>query len=318
MSSTTTGWLIPVAGFIRIAALTLFVHDWVLTFKDEVDLIWRRRWTRATATFLIIRYLSLSILVLDAYVGVKTGINRQTCMRYGIVASSCSIVVLVLVQGVLQLRLYLMYNRDRKLMWINIVLYTIQIVVWLVVLNVLTRNEPQFSGGLRIPPYVMGSCYHIIDSERTAIGWLPSLIFELWMMLQAVYRVWREPKLRGPSILASLVRDSVLYFGMMVGILTASIVLYRINPVDPGYAASGLVTASAAIGGTRIIISMRYVLTVPTEDPTLATDNNTVHVLPRPIELQVVSNATDYQLSPDRTRYSQDCRRASTSITFTH
>lgn len=143
----------------------------------------------------------------------------------------------------MQLRLYLMYNRSRKILWSNVVLYCVEIVVWLVVNFELVRQQPRMPAprnraiashppaDLRIPHYVNGSCYHLIDSRATAGAWVPSashpasrrgsscrtaLVFESWMALQAGYRIWREPQLRGPSILASLVRDSFWYYLLCV------------------------------------------------------------------------------------------------------
>ena len=41
------------------------------------------------------------------------------------------------------------------------------------------------------------------------------------------------------------------------------IALYLTNPVDPGVAASGLMTTVTGIGGTRVILNMRHLLLSP-------------------------------------------------------
>ena len=39
------------------------VYDWILTFPDEMRLIWRHRWTGAKALFLLNRYLIIVFFV---------------------------------------------------------------------------------------------------------------------------------------------------------------------------------------------------------------------------------------------------------------
>ncbi|EJD38876.1 hypothetical protein AURDEDRAFT_172029 [Auricularia subglabra TFB-10046 SS5] len=287
----SAGRLISIAGFIRLTALTVFVHDWFITLEDEILLIWRRQWTKATFLFLAIRGLACAILALDAVMAIQTGIprkqRRSRCTRYGVTASVCSIIVILLVQGVLQLRLYFMYNRSKRILWMNAVLFVAQIIAWFLLLFRFVIESPP----IRIPPNLIGSCYRMIDSRTTAAGWLPSLLFELWMVGLALQKLIRRPKLRGPSIMTTLVRDSVIYFIFITLSMIVTVALTLANPVDPGFAASGYITAACAIGGTRIIINMRYALTLPTDEATLTV--NTTHLPGQAIELQIVSDGSE-------------------------
>jgi len=43
-----------------IAASSVVVaYDWALTFGQEVDLVWRQRWSSMTALFLCLRYIGV-------------------------------------------------------------------------------------------------------------------------------------------------------------------------------------------------------------------------------------------------------------------
>ncbi|KAG1786670.1 uncharacterized protein HD556DRAFT_1539467 [Suillus plorans] len=37
----------------------MVVYDWVLTLGQEIELIWRRRWSLVTVLYLIIRYVGI-------------------------------------------------------------------------------------------------------------------------------------------------------------------------------------------------------------------------------------------------------------------
>ncbi|KAG1798077.1 uncharacterized protein HD556DRAFT_217022 [Suillus plorans] len=42
-----------------VAAGVVMVYDWVLTLGQEIELIWRQRWSLMTVLYLIIRYIGL-------------------------------------------------------------------------------------------------------------------------------------------------------------------------------------------------------------------------------------------------------------------
>jgi len=43
--------------FATVAAFTMFVWDYILTFRMEVDLVWKSKWTFMKGLFLFQRYL---------------------------------------------------------------------------------------------------------------------------------------------------------------------------------------------------------------------------------------------------------------------
>ena len=46
-------------------APALAVYEYSITFEREVETIWRRKWTAATALFLLTRYLLFAFLLVD-------------------------------------------------------------------------------------------------------------------------------------------------------------------------------------------------------------------------------------------------------------
>ncbi|KAG1784727.1 uncharacterized protein HD556DRAFT_1451473 [Suillus plorans] len=46
-----------------VAALVVVVYDWVLTLGQEIELIWRKRWSLMTVLYLIIRYIGIPFSV---------------------------------------------------------------------------------------------------------------------------------------------------------------------------------------------------------------------------------------------------------------
>ncbi|KIK34828.1 hypothetical protein CY34DRAFT_812636, partial [Suillus luteus UH-Slu-Lm8-n1] len=42
-----------------VAAGVVVVYDWVLTIGQEIELIWRQRWSLMTVLYLVIRYIGI-------------------------------------------------------------------------------------------------------------------------------------------------------------------------------------------------------------------------------------------------------------------
>ncbi|KAG2364157.1 hypothetical protein BDR07DRAFT_1402090 [Suillus spraguei] len=51
-----------------VAAGVVVVYDWVLTLGQEIELIWRQRWSLMTVLYLITRYIGIpfSVYVVEA------------------------------------------------------------------------------------------------------------------------------------------------------------------------------------------------------------------------------------------------------------
>ncbi|OAX36649.1 hypothetical protein K503DRAFT_287440 [Rhizopogon vinicolor AM-OR11-026] len=45
--------------YFLVASSAMVTYDWVLTFGQEVDLVWRKRWSLMTLLYLSVRYIGI-------------------------------------------------------------------------------------------------------------------------------------------------------------------------------------------------------------------------------------------------------------------
>ncbi|KAG2351971.1 hypothetical protein BDR07DRAFT_1440369 [Suillus spraguei] len=68
ISNDPTWWPIIDANifssYFTIASVIVVTYDWVLTFGQEVELVWRQRWSLMTVLYLAVRYLGIFYAVL--------------------------------------------------------------------------------------------------------------------------------------------------------------------------------------------------------------------------------------------------------------
>ncbi|KZV98345.1 hypothetical protein EXIGLDRAFT_728357 [Exidia glandulosa HHB12029] len=240
-------------GYLRLIAFSMFFYDFALTFEDEVLHIWRQKWTTAKILFLLLRYVTCAIIVMDTVCAMVSGLSPQTCSWYPNIAAFGLVIIIILVQIILMLRVYVLYERRRAMLWTNIALFVGEFGATMVVL---VREFPK-SVALTAPDWVIGSCYSMHPTSMS-YGFIAPLLFESYLAGLAMYKLVHEQTspLSGPSILTLLVRDSVIYFIFIAAVMGLNVILFIAYPVVPGFASVGIVDAAGAIGGTRLILSM--------------------------------------------------------------
>ncbi|KAJ7032942.1 hypothetical protein C8F04DRAFT_1235100 [Mycena alexandri] len=109
-------------GYIAIAALCVLIHDHLLSFPKEVELMWGSRWGLAKIVYFWNRYFSLIAISLNASVIVREIGTETVCMNWLKVQGITSTIVIAAVDFVLMLRVWLMWGRPPTLIWLFAIL----------------------------------------------------------------------------------------------------------------------------------------------------------------------------------------------------
>ncbi|EJD46758.1 hypothetical protein AURDEDRAFT_164210 [Auricularia subglabra TFB-10046 SS5] len=238
--------------------LTLFAYDWVLTSGDEIQFIWSGNLKGINLVFLALRYGTLGLLVWDY--APSALFNTLTLQVQTLVSVGGMLLVGLVVQVLLQVRLYAIYNRSRIILWTNSVLTIVVLILTVMLYLVLTTKIKDVSEAAK------AECLACGDYPRTyAVEYIAPLVFELYLAALAVRKAWinRDSlrELGNDGILEILVRGSVQYFALMASGAATSMILFLAAPNYTQWV-DVLSIVISAVGGTRLIISMRRALLV--------------------------------------------------------
>ncbi|KAG2047088.1 hypothetical protein BDR06DRAFT_1014184 [Suillus hirtellus] len=100
------------SSYFAVAACVAVMYDWALTFGQEVELIWRQRWSLMTAMYLGARYLGI----------LSVGLYILSWIIF-IVWDWMGIVVIAMLWVIIIARLYAMYQESRKILIFLIVTF---------------------------------------------------------------------------------------------------------------------------------------------------------------------------------------------------
>ncbi|KIK42776.1 hypothetical protein CY34DRAFT_752330 [Suillus luteus UH-Slu-Lm8-n1] len=206
------------------AAGVVVVYDWVLAIGQEIELIWRQRWSLMTVLYLVIRYIGIpysvaTVLVTTPLVSLTDAVSN--ILNY---ATNWTNVVITAMLGVIMIaRLHAMYQGSR-IMLIFLVITFLAVNIACVVLAVI---------GLALK-YVVGEelilsgfhmCYYDYEGDvrlQMSMVWMLNTVWEVLALCLSVWiAVKHFPDLRrlGPSTGSTigdcfrvLIQSHVLYF----------------------------------------------------------------------------------------------------------
>ncbi|EJD39387.1 hypothetical protein AURDEDRAFT_171579 [Auricularia subglabra TFB-10046 SS5] len=237
--------------YVRVAAIAFFTWDWVITFDEEVSSIWHSKWTRTKILFLLLRFLTLTMITLETSITLASGPSESACRIYPLLSGLWVVAVVAIVQIILQLRIYAMYDLSSTLLHLNGGIFVLQLAAMLF-LTVKVSRIP----GRDIPSSdrMMESCYSTLGF-RGWIVWVPAVIFETWLAALAARKLSESPEHRSMGLLNLMVRDSMIMFVGSIVWLNATLI--ALESTLSGLATSGVVGSAGCVAGTRLILSIR-------------------------------------------------------------
>ncbi|KAG1776700.1 hypothetical protein EV702DRAFT_1279221, partial [Suillus placidus] len=113
-----------ISSYFVAAGSAGIMYDWALTFGQEVELIWRQRWSLMTLLYLSVRYVGILFAVINILLYIPTVSETDAVSQILFVALDWTSVVVNVLLGVIMItRLYAMYQRSRKVLILLVVVF---------------------------------------------------------------------------------------------------------------------------------------------------------------------------------------------------
>ncbi|KIK26695.1 hypothetical protein PISMIDRAFT_8737 [Pisolithus microcarpus 441] len=225
----------------------------------KVEYIWKRPRTTTTILYLIVRYFGTVYGLINTTGQVFLGVQGWP---------SCG--VMWLVQAILQLRLYVLYDRSRRVLLFMGFVYVAEILAMAVIL--VTANLTSGSTNEPIPGLKL--CTNTGLSNSFYIFWLPVLSFECILCSLAVWAGVRRSRNDTSPISVSnkirlldvLIKGNVGYFLVIFLVSVVTAVMWGTLSEEWIEVPEGFPHAGTVIAGCRLILHIRDATTPVPED----------------------------------------------------
>lgn len=285
------------AGWERTSYLCmacLLGYEYFLQLGNEVEYFWQKRWSFGKYLFLWSRYYSLVYNTINAVVFMQSSPSLDLCTKFFHAQNGSTAVQMITTHVILELRLYAMYGRSKKILALLVFLISAEATVMGVLFGL---NRPGLIG-TDSPAEGVTICADgdPLDGHHWIMYyWVAILSIESCLLSLALYQAWMHRKrVQGGGLMRALTRDSVFYFIMIFWIYLANLVLWAKNRVTLDELGTSYSLVISVILANRLMIGVRSTY-YQSEDslaimPSIAFNN---------VPYSIARNTADYRFTLD-------------------
>ncbi|KAG1794637.1 uncharacterized protein HD556DRAFT_419811 [Suillus plorans] len=235
-----------IISYVVVAASTAVVYNWTLTIRQEVELIWRQRWSLMTVLYLTLRSAGILFCVLSILsTNQSISLTDKVSTILAFTQAWTSFVVYIMLGVIVIARLHAMYHSRKMLIFLVIVFMVVTIACGLVI-GIVGMN---FQYG----ETVLSGTYQCIGEGSQYSGRLlvavPWVFYTTWGIIGLSLAVWvafrhfREMKRWAiEDRRTALIKMHVIYFTIFsaaaclnLGSLSPRVSVRRTSCIDTDY-----------------------------------------------------------------------------------
>ncbi|KAG2036729.1 hypothetical protein BDR03DRAFT_959301 [Suillus americanus] len=216
-----------VASYFIVAASVGVWYDWALTLAQEIELIWRQRWSLMTTLYLCLRYVGLVYAVISILSQVPTiPLTDTSCYAFFIAINWITFISTGILGVIMIVRLYAMYERSRKVLIPLVVTFLALSIVNGTIAGSVTKNSSAvvlvLSGSYVCSPSFNGNGVLLVDiTWIIGIAWeVVALCLAVWIAVKHICELRRSSP--GGGILGDcfmvMIKTHVAYFTGFVAV----------------------------------------------------------------------------------------------------
>jgi len=197
--------------YMSAVGLTVLFYDHVLTFSDEVTLIWHAPKSFAKYTFLFNRYLVLSAQIAAAvemcgFIG--DAFTTATCKQILVSCSMIAVVSVSIMNLLVLLRVVLLWDHRPMVMRLMVLGFVVSFSAQLISMVFML---------LDLAPSVIwssaaGMCITLKSSRILAAVWGSPMVFEILVLVSTSINALDRPRVAQLPIMTALRGDGIFYF----------------------------------------------------------------------------------------------------------
>jgi len=244
--------------YVDAAGLVFLLYDHILTFDDEVRLVWSADTTLPKVLFLINRYFVPLVMILrtNDSSGLALIQLSDTFCKYDMDISLFIGMISIAVSNFLVLlRVWVLWERNRRLMaWTAAAFLVAQIAAFTICSVVVSRMT-------RFAVYDLDYFACILtekDHFTIATLWIPGLVFEVLVFVVVWWNALDRPRLQSNIILSQvLFREGTIYFLVLFSLRVLNLVLGIVAPVSLIFVGLLFIWCASTMTTSHFILSLR-------------------------------------------------------------
>ncbi|KAJ7179547.1 hypothetical protein C8R46DRAFT_643602 [Mycena filopes] len=242
----------------RLAAVgsaTVLLYDHLITFDQEIDVVWRRDWSFLKCVFLFHRYLGLLCVIIELFAILSPNVTDSVSTFWFQWEMWGYTVVVLTSELVLLLWIFFLYNKNTNVLAFLGILFFGQTVS---VIVILARSFAHLSITAHFDGAPAGFCSLHNQPDFFSFYWLPVLLYNSAILALFIikstdaFRAAYIPRVHG------IYRRSLINFLAIFTVYLVCCILWIAGDFALGQIPVGFALAFSITNSTRLLINIRH------------------------------------------------------------
>jgi len=119
--------------YTAIAGLTVLVLDHIMTIPEEVEYMWRCKWSLAKCLYLWNRYFGLAALSFATFYTIRPTVSDNACQVFLQLEGVATAIIIGTADVVLLLRVYVLYGNSKRMLLFLIPLVSCEVIPMIII-----------------------------------------------------------------------------------------------------------------------------------------------------------------------------------------
>lgn len=244
-------WILYVGRMSNTAALTVLIYEKFLILQEEIELVWCKRKSWITVFYFFNSWIAPLWIAFQLTTVALTGPSAMTACIVTILGTNVVTLLMTLsVQVAMQLRVWAIYERSRKILWFLVILLCIESAAMVTLLAIMIAN-------IKMLPIIFSpfGCAFETLPHYSSFFWVPAIIIESILCVLVLRKALGLLRARS-GLSALLARDSLVYFFVVFAGLLSILVAWLIDPINIVYFYPWAIALPSLLG-CRLLLNIR-------------------------------------------------------------
>jgi len=252
-ASARTLELLLVDKYTDVAAVTILIWDYILTFQSEVSLIWPSQWSSMKLLFFLTRYMPIIDTSLILFFQFKPFPTVHECEVTYSIAGWFIVIGIMIAEIILVVRTWAIWGRPRKMGTCMVIISVAFTIPLLYIESVYLSSITFFPNHTTSRGCIPGSGNAII-----AIDFILEIAFELLFLILTLF-IWIQHYrgANGGGFVSVLYRDGIFFYIYLLGCSIANFTVVVTAPRDSAAILASLQRILHSCLSARVLLNIR-------------------------------------------------------------
>ncbi|EJD03637.1 uncharacterized protein FOMMEDRAFT_166989 [Fomitiporia mediterranea MF3/22] len=217
-----------VVNYMNVMCLALVAYDFLLTFADEVRLIWPAKWNMGKFMFFLTRYpvfLEIALTLVDY---MQPNLKLNLCKPIYQTGAWMSLAGITVAEIIMMMRVYAIWGAKKEVLAFLVILNVGIIVSTIVIL----QKSLQSLVFIPSPFPTLAPCILTSADTTVYIDFVLVMVAEFVVIVMTVWKCFADWKENRSLLMKALFEDGLQYFICLFVVSLANLLVLKTAPVD--------------------------------------------------------------------------------------